>query len=186
MVEWSESRFIRSNESSVLIDAFYSPINAAQCSEGIACMRVVFQRVKHASVHIEGEEVAAIGPGALVLLGIGEEDSSAEVQKLARRVAHLRVFSDDEGKMNQALTDTGGACIVVSQFTLYGDCSKGRRPSFVRARAPDEAKALYLEFVDALRTYNIPVQTGRFGADMQLSLCNDGPVTMLLDTEKRF
>lgn len=149
-------------------------------------MRVVFQRVKHASVHIDGEEVAAIGPGALVLLGIGKEDTSAEVQTLARRVAHLRVFGDEDGKMNRALTDVGGACIVVSQFTLYGDCSKGRRPSFVRARAPDEAAALYLEFVDALRAYDVPVQTGRFGADMQLTLCNDGPVTMLLDTEKQF
>lgn len=149
-------------------------------------MRVVFQRVQHASVQIGGEQVASIGAGALVFVGIGEEDTSEEVAILARRVARLRVFSDEAGKMNLSLDDIGGECIVVSQFTLYGDCSKGRRPSFVRARAPEEAQALYLEFVDALRAYDVPVQTGRFGADMQISLCNDGPVTMLLDTEKRF
>lgn len=149
-------------------------------------MRVVFQRVQHASVQIDGQAVAAIGTGALVFLGVGQDDTREDVEVMARRVARLRVFSDDAGKMNLSLDDIGGECIVVSQFTLYGDCSKGRRPSFVRAREPSEAEALYLEFVDALRTYGVPVQTGRFGADMQITLCNDGPVTMLLDTEKRF
>lgn len=149
-------------------------------------MRVVFQRVREASVKIDGEDVASIDTGALVLLGVGKDDTSEDVAALARRVVHLRVFSDADDKMNLSLKDIGGECIVVSQFTLYGDCSKGRRPSFVRARKPDEAEQLYLEFVDALRGYGVPVQTGRFGADMQISLCNDGPVTLLLDSEKRF
>lgn len=149
-------------------------------------MRVVFQRVREASVHIDGKEVASIDTGALVLLGVGEDDSSDDVETLARRVVNLRVFADEEDKMNLSLKDIDGECIVVSQFTLYGDCSKGRRPSFVRARAPEEAKQLYLEFVDAVRANGVPVQTGRFGADMQISLCNDGPVTLLLDSEKRF
>lgn len=149
-------------------------------------MRAVFQRVKHASVVVDGEEIAAIDAGALVLLGVGKDDTSEDAKTLARRVARLRVFSDEDGKMNLSLTDNGGECIVVSQFTLYGDCSKGRRPSFGRACPPQEAEALYLEFVDALRAYDVPVQTGRFGADMAVSLCNDGPVTMLLDTDKRF
>lgn len=149
-------------------------------------MRVVFQRVREASVTIDGEEVASINTGALVLLGVGEEDSSDDVATLARRVVNLRVFADPDDKMNLSLKDIGGECIVVSQFTLYGDCSKGRRPSFVRARAPEEAEQLYLEFVDAVRSHGVPVQTGRFGEDMQISLCNDGPVTLLLDSEKRF
>lgn len=149
-------------------------------------MRVVFQRVERASVTVEGEEIASIGAGALILLGVGKEDSSQDVETLARRVARLRVFADADDKMNLSLSDIGGECLVVSQFTLYGDCSKGRRPSFARACPPQTAEALYLEFVDALRAHDVPVQTGRFGANMSVSLCNDGPVTMLLDTDKRF
>lgn len=149
-------------------------------------MRVVFQRVQHASVHVDGEQIGAIGPGALVFVGVREGDTVADATWCANRIANLRVFEDADGKMNHSVLESGGACLVVSQFTLYGDCAKGRRPGFSRACAPEEAEALYLHVVDALRALGVPVETGKFRADMKVSLLNDGPVTLLIDSEKTF
>ncbi len=149
-------------------------------------MRIVFQRVQHASVVIECTTVASIQMGALVFLGIGEDDTQKDADFLVRKIVDLRVFEDENGKMNRSLRDIDGECIVVSQFTLYGDCHKGRRPSFVRAKSPAEAEALYHYFVERLHETKITTQTGQFGADMKISLLNDGPVTLLIDTEKTF
>lgn len=149
-------------------------------------MRIVFQRVEHASVHVDGQEIGAIGPGALIFVGVREGDTAADALWCANRVAHLRVFEDTAGKLNHSLVDAGGACLVVSQFTLYGDCTKGRRPGFSRACAPEEAEQLYLQVADALRALGIHVATGKFRADMKVSLLNDGPVTLLFDSEKTF
>lgn len=149
-------------------------------------MRVVFQRVLEASVTVDGERLASIEAGALVFVGVGHDDTEEDARWAANRVAHLRVFEDDGGKMQRSLLDTGGACIVVSQFTLYGDCARGRRPSFVRAGAPAHAEPLYMRVVEELRALGVPCQTGVFGADMKVALVNDGPVTLLFDSEKRF
>jgi D-tyrosyl-tRNA(Tyr) deacylase len=144
------------------------------------------QRVKMAKV-IVGKEVAGeIGPGFLVFLGIGVGDSSVDAEYLASKIAHLRVFSDDEGKMNRSLVETGGAALVVSQFTLWGDCTKGRRPSFIRAADPIVANSLYQQFIVLLKEKGIPVAEGRFQEMMDVHLVNDGPVTMLLDSAKNF
>ncbi len=145
-------------------------------------MRAVIQRVASASVTIAGEEVAAIKSGLLILLGVTHEDGEAEVDYLAAKCAGLRIFRDDEDKMNRSVADIGGEVIVVSQFTLYGDCRKGKRPAFVDAAPPDTAIVLYEQFVERLRQAGLRVGTGRFGADMQVSLLNDGPVTILMDT----
>ncbi len=147
-------------------------------------MRAVVQRVSEARVVIGDETVGAIGRGFLVLLAVCREDGDEQIEILARKVAQLRVFPDDQGKMNRSLLDAGGAALVVSQFTLYGDVRKGRRPSFVRAAPPDQADALYQRFVAALRTLGVPVETGRFQAMMQVHLVNDGPVTLILDTDE--
>lgn len=145
-------------------------------------MRCVIQRVRWAEVTVDDASVGKIGPGALVLLGIGKGDTEQSVHKAASKVAQLRFFMDDQGKMNRSLLDVGGACLVVSQFTLYGDCTQGRRPFFGSAQAPDVAEQHYLAFVDAMRSAGVTdVATGRFGAHMQVSLCNDGPVTLWLD-----
>ena len=149
-------------------------------------MRAVIQRVTQAEVRVADEIVGAIGRGFLVLLGVGVGDTRDDVILLAQKVIGLRVFEDEAGKMNLALADVGGAVLAVSQFTLYGDCRKGRRPSFIEAAPPELAKRLYEEFIAELRGQGISVATGRFQADMQVSLTNDGPVTLLLDSRKGF
>ena len=145
-------------------------------------MRAVVQRVARASVAIAEETVGAIGPGLLVLLGVAPGDGAAEATWLADKILGLRLFADDAGKMNRAVAEIGGGVLVVSQFTLYGDCRKGRRPSFVAAAAPDIAEPLYDAFVQRLRVGGVPVATGRFAADMLVELANDGPVTLIVDT----
>src|SRR5712691_6977992 len=139
-------------------------------------MRVVVQRVRRASVTIDGEVVGAIGPGLLVLLGVTHGDTIDDARWLAEKTVGLRIFADDEGKMNRGVADVGGGVLVVSQFTLYGDCSKGKRPSFITAAPPEVAIPLYEGFVDAIRALGVPVATGRFGAMMDVELINDGPV----------
>lgn len=147
-------------------------------------MRVVLQRVARASVTIQGRAAGAIGPGLLLLVGFTEGDGEDEVAWMAEKVVGLRIFSDDEGKMNRSLDEVGGGILVVSQFTLYGDTRKGRRPSFVKAAHPDVAIPLYELFVDLLRE-RAPgrVETGEFGAMMDVELTNDGPVTLVLERE---
>ena len=146
-------------------------------------MRIVVQRVREARVEIAGETVGRIGQGLLLLVGIAEGDTMAEVELLAKKVAQLRIFSDEAGKMNRSVQDVEGGVLSVSQFTLYGDCRKGNRPSFVNAARPETAEPLYNALNQLLRAqYGLPVETGRFGADMQVSLLNDGPVTILMDT----
>lgn len=146
-------------------------------------MRAVVQRVTRAAVHIEGETVGSIGTGLLVLLGITHGDSEREAKWLADKIVGLRIFRDDAGKMNRDLIDAGGAVLVVSQFTLYGDCRKGKRPSFVDAAPPEVAIPLYESFIAAVRSHGVAVETGRFGAMMQVELVNDGPVTLIIDRE---
>ena len=146
-------------------------------------MRAVLTRVKEASVAIDGEIVGQIGHGFLILLGIGPEDSETQCKKLCEKALGLRIFEDDAGKMNLGLSDIGGEVLVVSQFTLYGDCRKGRRPSFTGAAAPDLAIPLYERFLQLCKDAGFPPQHGQFGADMQVSSINDGPVTLILDTD---
>jgi len=148
-------------------------------------MRAIIQRVREASVSVDGREVAAIGPGLLILLGVGRADTAEAAQWLAGKVAELRIFEDAEGKLNRSVREAGGAALVVSQFTLYGDARKGRRPSFADAAPPDAAVPLLRAFVGDLRERGLPVQEGVFGARMQVHLVNDGPVTILLDTSDR-
>ena len=149
-------------------------------------MRAVVQRVTKGRVRVEGETVGEIGPGFVVLLGIGREDTRADVQYLAEKVVNLRVFEDEEGKMNLSLLDVGGEILAISQFTLYGDCRKGRRPSFTAAAPPEEARALYEGFVQEVAGYGLRVATGQFQAHMLVEIHNDGPVTLLLDSKKEF
>ena len=149
-------------------------------------MRAVIQRVSRARVVVEGRETGAIGAGMLVLLGVRKEDTPADAAYLAEKAAHLRIFSDDQGKMNRSLLDTLGTALVVSQFTLYGDARGQRRPSYLEAAPPELASALYEEFVKHLRSLGVPVETGVFRAHMELELVNDGPVTILLDSRKLF
>jgi D-tyrosyl-tRNA(Tyr) deacylase len=146
-------------------------------------MRVVLQRVSRARVVIDGEVVGAIERGLLVLLGVAADDTEAAAEWLADKVVGLRVFADAEGRMNRDVTEVGGSVLVVSQFTLYGDCKKGRRPSFVGAAGPELAVPLYEAFVDAVRARGVPTATGRFGAMMQVELVNDGPVTIVIDSK---
>ena len=148
-------------------------------------MRVVVQRCSRAEVRIDGNSVGKIGQGFMLLVGITENDTTAEADLLAKKIAQLRVFEDEAGKMNLAIRDVGGAILSISQFTLYADCSKGNRPSFVRAARPEQASPLYDYFNETLRTtYGLTVETGRFGADMKVDFINDGPVTILLDTDE--
>jgi len=148
-------------------------------------VRAVIQRVREASVSVEGREVAAIGPGLLIFLGVAHADTAEAARWLAGKVAALRIFEDAEGRMNRSVQEVGGAALVVSQFTLYGDARKGRRPSFTDAAPPDAALSLLRSFVGDLREQGLPVQEGVFGAKMQVRLVNDGPVTILLDTADR-
>ncbi len=145
-------------------------------------MRAVVQRVREARVEVAGQLVGSIGLGVCVLLGVATTDEERDAERLARKAVGLRIFADEAGQMNRALGDVGGAMLVVSQFTLYGDCRKGRRPSFTEAAPPARAETLYHRFIAAVRAADIPVATGRFGAHMVVSLVNDGPVTLLLDS----
>ena len=149
-------------------------------------MRAVVQRVTQARVSVEGRVVGDIRNGVLALVGVATDDARAEATWMADKVANLRIFSDDEGKMNRSLLDMGGEALVVSQFTLYGDARKGRRPSFIRAAEGPEAEAVYEELIRSLERLGIVTESGRFGAVMQVELTNDGPVTILLDSEKKF
>ena len=149
-------------------------------------MRAVIQRVKSASVKVDGELVSEIGVGLLIFLGIAHDDTETELEYIANKVANLRIFEDVDGKMNCSLLDIGGAALVVSQFTLYGDCRKGRRPSFIGAARPDVANTLYEQFISTLSQLDIPTQGGTFQAMMDVELINDGPVTILLDSDKQF
>ena len=149
-------------------------------------MRAVVQRVKSASVNVDGELVSEIGAGVLIFLGVAHEDTTTELEYIANKVANLRIFEDAEGKMNCSLLEAGGAALVVSQFTLYGDCRKGRRPSFIKAARPETANALYEQLITALEQQNIRTQGGTFQAMMDVELINDGPVTILLDSDKQF
>ncbi len=146
-------------------------------------MRVLVQRVTWSRVSVGGHPVAEIGPGLLLLVGVTHTDTEQEAQWLARKVAHLRIFEDEQGKMNRSLLDVKGEALVVSQFTLYGDASKGRRPSFIKAARPEHAEPLVARFAQWLQAEGVPVQTGHFGAYMQVELCNDGPVTIWLERE---
>jgi D-tyrosyl-tRNA(Tyr) deacylase len=145
-------------------------------------MRAVIQRVSQASVTVNGELAGSIGPGLLVLLGVGKTDTEQDAEALAQKIVELRVFQDEAGKMNLSLKDTGGSLLVVSQFTLYGDTRKGRRPSFDLAAPPAQARALYEKFVEAARRQGVHVETGVFQAMMAVSLVNEGPVTFLVET----
>ena len=147
-------------------------------------MRALIQRVSRASVHVDGEKVAGIGLGFLVLLGVADGDEEAEAAWLARKIAGLRLFEDDAGKMNLGLEDVGGSVLAVSQFTLYGDARKGRRPSFTRAAPPVQAQELYEMFCAKLAAQGVQVEKGVFQAHMEVSLVNDGPVTLWLEQER--
>jgi D-aminoacyl-tRNA deacylase len=145
-------------------------------------MRAVIQRVTYAKVEVEGTVRGEIGPGVLVLLGVSRTDTAEHADFVAAKIVNLRIFSDDQGKMNRSLLDTGGAMLAVSQFTLYGDCRKGRRPSFDDAAPADRARQLYEYFVQAARRLGVDVQTGVFQADMAVTLVNDGPVTLIIES----
>ncbi|MDD3932022.1 MAG: D-aminoacyl-tRNA deacylase [Eubacteriales bacterium] len=149
-------------------------------------MRALVQRVTEASVceTDSGEELARIGPGLLVLLAVSDDDTEAQAAWIAGKISRLRIFSDEDDKMNDSVKDVAGSILVVSQFTLYGSVRRGNRPSFIRSGAPETAEPLYEKVVDYLRADHIPVQTGRFAADMQVRLTNDGPVTIWIDTEE--
>ncbi|WP_020677222.1 D-aminoacyl-tRNA deacylase [Geopsychrobacter electrodiphilus] len=149
-------------------------------------MRAVIQRVSRAQVHVEGHCIGKIGPGLLILLGVERNDTPAEAEYLATKSAGLRIFEDEAGKMNLSLQETGGAALVVSQFTLLGDCRKGRRPGFSQAALPDLAIPLYEHFILHLQREGVRVETGQFQAEMQVELVNDGPVTLLLDSQRLF
>ncbi len=149
-------------------------------------MRAIIQRVKEARVEVEGEVVGRIGEGMLILLGAGKDDTEEDARYLAEKILTLRIFEDTEGKMNLSVTDTGGGVLVVSQFTLYGDCRKGRRPSFDKAAPPELAERLYELFVSEIRERGVKVETGRFRAMMDVHLVNWGPVTLMLDSKREF
>jgi D-tyrosyl-tRNA(Tyr) deacylase len=147
-------------------------------------LRAIIQRVTRARVTVVSRVAGEIQTGMLVLLGVGRADTSESVEYLAEKIANLRIFADDAGKMNRSLVEIGGSALVVSQFTLYGDTRGGRRPSYIQAASPEEANRLYEEFVRCLRSFGVPVETGVFQAHMEVELVNDGPVTILLDSEK--
>lgn len=149
-------------------------------------MRAVVQRVSRASVHVDHQQTGSIDSGLVVFLGIHGTDGASEIQWMADKITHLRIFDDKEGKMNLSLMDIGEEMLIVSQFTLYGDCRKGRRPGYSDAAPPDLAEPIYQRFIEEVRNRGIPVATGRFQASMEVELVNDGPVTLLLDSEKRF
>jgi D-tyrosyl-tRNA(Tyr) deacylase len=149
-------------------------------------MRAVVQRVSRANVSIDGRMTGEIGPGLVILVAVGKEDTEATASGMAEKVANVRIFGDDAGKMNRSLLDTGSAALAISQFTLYGDARGQRRPSFIQAAPPELGKTRYEEFVRALRALGVRVETGVFQAHMAVELVNDGPVTILLDSDKTF
>lgn len=145
-------------------------------------MRAVVQRVTNSDVKVEGQVLGAIDTGLMVLLGVGPDDGEKEIEWLAKKIVKLRIFPDDEGRMNKSLIDAGGSCLIISQFTLMGDCRKGNRPSFIHAAKPEIAEPLYERFIEAVAAHGVPVQSGKFGGYMMVSLINDGPVTLIIDT----
>jgi D-aminoacyl-tRNA deacylase len=149
-------------------------------------MRAVVQRVQWAEVNVDEQVTGQISKGYLVLLASSDQDTEEDLKYMVEKTIHLRIFEDAEGKMNLSIKDVGGSILVVSQFTLYGDARKGRRPSFIKAGRPEKAEPLYHQYISMLREYNVPVETGTFGAQMAVKLLNDGPVTILLDSTKVF
>ncbi len=149
-------------------------------------MRAVVQRVSYGKVTVEGEITGEIQKGLVVLLGVSHDDTDADIKYLADKIVNLRIFEDRDGKMNISLMDVGGQLLIVSQFTLYGDCRRGKRPSYVKAARPEAAEGMYNRFVDVLKGYGIKVETGKFQAMMSVEICNEGPVTILLDSKKEF
>lgn len=149
-------------------------------------MRAVIQRVRHSSVTVNDEVIGAIGLGVMVLLGVDVDDEESDAVYMADKIVGLRIFNDDDGKFNRSLLDVGGEVLLVSQFTLHGDCRKGRRPSFIKAARPEKAVPLYEKVGELLRAKGITVATGEFGAHMEVALLNDGPVTLMLDSGKAF
>lgn len=149
-------------------------------------MRCVIQVVNHASVTVDGEQIGRIGRGFLILLGVAETDTEELADRMVKKICGLRIFPDENGKTNCSLADVGGELLVVSQFTLYANCKKGNRPSFIEAGSPDKANALYEYFMDECRKYVPTVEHGRFGADMKVELLNDGPFTLMLDSQQLF
>jgi D-tyrosyl-tRNA(Tyr) deacylase len=149
-------------------------------------MRAVIQRVKASSVEVEGKVVGEIGAGLNVLIGISKEDTKEDIEYIVRKVLGMRIFEDENGKMNFSLQDVNGELLLISQFTLYGDCRKGKRPDFMKAQGGEEAQKIYNELVEAFKKEVKNVQTGEFGADMQVYIQNDGPVTLLLESKKDF
>lgn len=147
-------------------------------------MKIVLQRVAHAKVTVDGQQIGAIGKGFLLLLGVSDTDTEAIADKMADKICKLRIFPDENGKTNLSLTDVGGEILVVSQFTLYADCRKGNRPSFTKAGGPQLASSLYEYVVEQLKTYGNQVEHGSFGADMKVELLNDGPFTLVLDSDE--
>jgi D-tyrosyl-tRNA(Tyr) deacylase len=146
-------------------------------------MRIVLQRVSHGRVSVDGKTIAEIGLGLVILVGVAPQDGEEQARYLAEKIANLRIFEDDQGKINRSLLEVGGAAIVVSQFTLYADTRKGRRPSFTDAALPEVARPLVERFADLLRAQGVPVQTGEFGAHMLVEIANDGPVTIWMERE---
>jgi D-tyrosyl-tRNA(Tyr) deacylase len=148
-------------------------------------VRLVVQRVKKASVSVDGKRISSIETGLLIFVGVAHSDTSFDATHLARKTKNLRIFPDADGKMNRSVADLGGEILAVSQFTLYGDCTKGNRPSFISAARPEHGEDLFNQYVQALKTLGASVQTGQFGANMQVELLNDGPVTLLLESTAR-
>ncbi|QNM16138.1 MULTISPECIES: D-aminoacyl-tRNA deacylase [Fusobacterium] len=146
-------------------------------------MRAVVQKVKYSSVTVDNEIIGKIDNGFMILLGVTHEDTLKEVEWLSKKIKDLRIFEDQDGKMNLSLEDVKGEVLIISQFTLYGNCIKGRRPSFTDAAKPDHAENLYNKFIEKFQSFGIKTQTGKFGADMKVELLNDGPVTMIIDTK---
>lgn len=152
--------------------------------ERLRGMRAVIQRVKHASVKVDGEVCGEINEGLLIFLGISKEDTESDIAYIADKITGLRIFEDENEKMNNSVIDINGELLIISQFTLYGDCRKGRRPSFDGAMRPPEAEEMYEKFVEYMRKSGLKTETGKFGADMKVELLNDGPVTIILDSTK--
>jgi len=172
---------VRGCQFSVILNFAYT-----RCGRYSNLMRAVVQRVARAEVSVRGEVVGRIGPGLLVLLGVGADDARADADYLAEKIAGLRVFEDEHGKMNRSVVEMGGGVLVVSQFTLYGDVRRGKRPSFDAAAASELAREFYEYFVERLRGFGVACATGRFQEEMQVELVNDGPVTILVDSGKEF
>ncbi len=146
-------------------------------------MRALLQRVRYGAVRIDGELVGEIGSGLVILLGVKQDDTEADAAYLARKCVHLRIFADEQGNLNRSLLDVGGEALIVSQFTLYGDTRKGRRPSFIEAARPERSEPLYEKFVQEVRNYGVRVATGKFGAMMLVEIHNDGPVTLMVESK---